>query len=86
MNIRRIRQFTLTILGCTLASLAPAVFGQDVSAKITGTVADAERTFGSQIMLFGDGSAKFIKTAVNLQVWQALGTRAGGETISADAY
>jgi hypothetical protein len=41
MNIRRIRQFTLTILGCTLASLAPVVLGQDVSAKITGTVTDA---------------------------------------------
>src|SRR5271163_4677277 len=41
MNIRRIRQFTLTILACTLASLAPAVFGQDVSSKITGTVTDA---------------------------------------------
>ena len=41
MNIRRIRQFTLTILGCTLASLAPVVFGQDVSSKITGTVTDA---------------------------------------------
>ena len=41
MNIRRIRQFTLTALACTLVSLAPAVFGQDVSAKITGTVTDA---------------------------------------------
>ena len=41
MNIRRIRQFTLTALACTLASLTPAVFGQDVSAKITGTVTDA---------------------------------------------
>ena len=41
MNIRRIRQFTLTILACTLASLTPVVFGQDVSSKITGTVADA---------------------------------------------
>ena len=41
MNIRRIRQLTLTAVACTLASLAPAVFGQDVSAKITGTVTDA---------------------------------------------
>src|SRR5271170_7823017 len=41
MNIRRIRQFPLTVVACTLASLAPAVFGQDVSSKITGTVTDA---------------------------------------------
>jgi hypothetical protein len=38
MNIRRIRQLTLTVLACTLVTLAPAVFGQDVSSKITGTV------------------------------------------------
>src|SRR5271170_1227383 len=41
MNIRRIRQFTLTALAFTLVLLAPAVFGQDVSSKITGTVTDA---------------------------------------------
>jgi len=33
-----------------------------------------------------DGSVKFIKDTVNLQAWWALGTRDGGETISADAY
>ena len=36
--------------------------------------------------LFGDGSVKFIKDPVNLQVWRALGTRNGGEVISADAF
>src|SRR5271155_5913179 len=41
MNIRRIRHFPLTILACTLASLAPVLLGQDVSSKITGTVTDA---------------------------------------------
>ncbi len=33
-----------------------------------------------------DGSVKFIKDSVALQSWWALGTRAGGEVISADAY
>jgi prepilin-type N-terminal cleavage/methylation domain-containing protein/prepilin-type processing-associated H-X9-DG protein len=33
-----------------------------------------------------DGSVKFIKDTVNLQTWWALGTRAGGEVISSDAY
>jgi len=36
--------------------------------------------------LFGDGSVKFIKDPVNLQVWRALGTRNGGEVISADSF
>jgi prepilin-type N-terminal cleavage/methylation domain-containing protein/prepilin-type processing-associated H-X9-DG protein len=35
---------------------------------------------------FADGSVKFIKNTVNIIAWNALGTRAGGEVISADAY
>jgi prepilin-type N-terminal cleavage/methylation domain-containing protein/prepilin-type processing-associated H-X9-DG protein len=41
---------------------------------------------GGVNVLFGDGSAKFIKNSISLQTWRALGTRNGGETISADAY
>ena len=33
-----------------------------------------------------DGSVRFIKDGVNLATWSALGSRAGGEVISADAY
>jgi prepilin-type N-terminal cleavage/methylation domain-containing protein/prepilin-type processing-associated H-X9-DG protein len=36
--------------------------------------------------LFGDGSVRFIKNSVDLQVWRALGTRNGGEVISADSF
>ncbi len=36
--------------------------------------------------LFGDGSVKFIKNTVNQNTWWAIGTKAGGEVISADAY
>ena len=35
---------------------------------------------------FADGSVKFVKDTVNLQTWWALGTRNGGEVISADAF
>ncbi|MFO0951234.1 MAG: DUF1559 domain-containing protein [Isosphaeraceae bacterium] len=38
----------------------------------------------SALML--DGSVRFIKNTVNLRVWRALGTRAGGEVLSADGY
>jgi prepilin-type N-terminal cleavage/methylation domain-containing protein len=33
-----------------------------------------------------DGSVRNVKNSVSLQIWRSLGTRAGGETISSDAY
>jgi prepilin-type N-terminal cleavage/methylation domain-containing protein/prepilin-type processing-associated H-X9-DG protein len=41
---------------------------------------------GGVNVLFCDGSVKFIKQAVSLPTWWALGTRAGGEVVSADQY
>jgi prepilin-type N-terminal cleavage/methylation domain-containing protein/prepilin-type processing-associated H-X9-DG protein len=41
---------------------------------------------GGVNVLFADGSVKFIKSSVNKVTWWALGSKAGGETISADAY
>jgi prepilin-type processing-associated H-X9-DG protein len=35
---------------------------------------------------FADGSVRFIKNSINLQVWKALITRAAGEVIAADAF
>lgn len=35
---------------------------------------------------FADGSVKFIKDSINYQTWWALGSRNGGEIVSADAY
>jgi prepilin-type processing-associated H-X9-DG protein len=36
--------------------------------------------------LFGDGHVSFVKDSVNQLTWWALGTKAGGEVISSDAY
>jgi prepilin-type processing-associated H-X9-DG protein len=36
--------------------------------------------------LFGDGSARFIKNAINWQTWRALGSVGGGEVVSGDSY
>jgi prepilin-type N-terminal cleavage/methylation domain-containing protein/prepilin-type processing-associated H-X9-DG protein len=36
--------------------------------------------------LFGDGSVRFIKDSISILTWRALGTIAGGEVLSADAY
>ena len=37
-------------------------------------------------VLLGDGSVRFIKNSINIQTWWALGTKAGGEIISADQF
>ena len=36
--------------------------------------------------LLGDGSVRFIKDTVSVITWRALGTRNGGEVVSADAF
>lgn len=36
-------------------------------------------------VLFADGHGRFITESVDLSVWRALGTRAGGEIVSSDA-
>ncbi len=41
---------------------------------------------GGANVLMTDGSVKFIKSTVQPKVWWSLGTRSGGEVISADAY
>ncbi len=41
---------------------------------------------GGVNLLMGDGSVRFLKDTVNVDVWRALGTIQGGEVISADAY
>jgi prepilin-type N-terminal cleavage/methylation domain-containing protein/prepilin-type processing-associated H-X9-DG protein len=41
---------------------------------------------GGVNMGFCDGSVRFVKNSIGLQTWWALGTRAGSEVISSDAY
>lgn len=41
---------------------------------------------GGVNICFADASVKFVKDSVTLQTWWALGTRAGGEVVSADSY
>ena len=46
----------------------------------------SSRHAGGVNMLMGDGSVKFVKDSVSLPAWRGLGTIAGGEVISADAF
>ncbi|HEX8199448.1 MAG TPA: DUF1559 domain-containing protein [Isosphaeraceae bacterium] len=41
---------------------------------------------GGAHFLFADGSVHFLKEGIDLATYRALGTRSGGEAISADAY
>jgi prepilin-type processing-associated H-X9-DG protein len=49
-------------------------------------VPPSSRHPGGVNAMMGDGSVRFIKNTVSLVTWRALGTRNGGETISADSY
>jgi prepilin-type processing-associated H-X9-DG protein len=41
---------------------------------------------GGANFLFADGSVRFLKTSITLVTYCALGSRNGGEVVSADAY
>jgi len=41
---------------------------------------------GGVNVALADGSVRFVKNTVNVNVWRAVGTRNGGEVVSADAY
>jgi prepilin-type N-terminal cleavage/methylation domain-containing protein/prepilin-type processing-associated H-X9-DG protein len=51
----------------------------------TFSEADSYHSGGINVLM-GDGSVRFIKSTVNQITWMALGTRSGGEVISADSY
>jgi prepilin-type N-terminal cleavage/methylation domain-containing protein/prepilin-type processing-associated H-X9-DG protein len=55
-------------------------------AALRAVMPASSRHSGGVNTLFGDGSVKFIKNSIDLQTWRALGTRAGGEVISADSF
>jgi prepilin-type N-terminal cleavage/methylation domain-containing protein/prepilin-type processing-associated H-X9-DG protein len=53
---------------------------------LSGAWTAGSRHPGGVNVCFGDGSVHFIKSTISLPVWWALGTKAGGEVISADQY
>jgi prepilin-type N-terminal cleavage/methylation domain-containing protein/prepilin-type processing-associated H-X9-DG protein len=59
-----------------------ANFNADGSAYSNATSAHP----GGANVLMGDGSVRFIKSSISQVTWMALGTKAGGEVISADSY
>jgi len=55
------------------------------AAQSTYTNAASNHPGGVNV-LFGDGSVRFVKSSISLMTWMGLGTKAGGEVISADSY
>jgi prepilin-type N-terminal cleavage/methylation domain-containing protein/prepilin-type processing-associated H-X9-DG protein len=55
-------------------------------AGAASVVAASSRHPGGANVGFCDGSVKFIKDSVNPEAWAAVGTRNGGELVSADSY
>jgi len=51
-----------------------------------GSITATSRHPGGVNVLFGDGTVRFVKDSINITTWWALGTNAGGEVISADAF
>ena len=56
------------------------------SSQTDGAYTASSRHPGVVHVLFTDGSTRAVKQTVAIQVWWALGTRAGGEAVSGNAY
>jgi prepilin-type N-terminal cleavage/methylation domain-containing protein/prepilin-type processing-associated H-X9-DG protein len=57
------------------------------NASAYGTYAGASSYHpGGANVLLTDGSVRFVKSSVAQNTWMALGTKAGGEVVSADSY
>ena len=68
------------------ATCAGLGFANNSMANMPMQVPPSSQHAGGVNTLFGDGSVKFIKNSVSLLTYRALGTRNGGEVISADAF
>ena len=68
--------------GCLPHSIRSDPMWSYLSLNITGR----SRHPGGVNSLMADGSVHFMKNSINLVVWQGLGSRNGGEVLSADSY
>jgi prepilin-type N-terminal cleavage/methylation domain-containing protein/prepilin-type processing-associated H-X9-DG protein len=71
----------ISCIGTSAFGIADTSWG-GIGAAITAT----SNHPGGVNVGFCDGSVKFIKNTISLPTWWALGTRNGGEVVSADSY
>jgi prepilin-type N-terminal cleavage/methylation domain-containing protein/prepilin-type processing-associated H-X9-DG protein len=67
-----------------LTNTGTATDGRTPNAQQHVEDANSRHTGGVNA-LFGDGSVRFIKNSVSPLVWEAIGTRAGGEVVGLDS-
>jgi prepilin-type N-terminal cleavage/methylation domain-containing protein/prepilin-type processing-associated H-X9-DG protein len=69
-------------------TVRPNYSGHDCMALTLDQGHLASRSYhpGGVNVAFCDGSVRFVKDSIGLDVWKALGTRSGGEIVSADSY
>ncbi|MFO0907141.1 MAG: DUF1559 domain-containing protein [Isosphaeraceae bacterium] len=60
------------------------LYGGETDSNIMNTPSSQHP--GGINVLFGDGSVRFIKEKIRMEVWWAIGTRDGSEVVSSDAY
>ncbi len=60
--------------------------GESITLPTYGAITARSFHPGGVNALVMDGSVRTVKSTIGLTVWRALGTRSGGEVISADAY
>lgn len=66
------------------ASLPDCSDGRSSQGAVGGSFAARSEHPGGVNVVFGDGAARFVSETIDLKVWRALGTRDGGEAVSAD--
>ncbi len=74
-----------TIGYCNLTNpLNPPCIGKTTTQPAT-TAARSRHPGGVNAVLV-DGSVRFVKNTINIQIWRALSTTQGGEVLSSDSY
>ncbi len=67
-------------------SCAALGFQPPVMANMAMQVPPSSKHPGGVNVLFGDGTVRFVKNTTDLQVWRAVGSRNGGEVVSASSF
>jgi len=81
-----IGQRDLTLYNNVLAINNPSCQNTKKSEVVVGaTTATSFHSKGANC-LFADGHVRFIRESINVNVWRGLGTRGGGEVLSANSY
>lgn len=60
--------------------------GESITLPTYGAVTARSYHPGGVNVQMMDGSVRYVKNTISTQIWRAIGTRAGGEVVSSDAY